>query len=109
MVSSGERLPFYVGRFHLSDWDSVWLGFNLVAQLVASFEFSIEHNVYRLALRGKFHAHSAGNLECKDIAHQGLVAVVVYQRPFLGFGRSVKHVLFLVKFYTPRFFGVCAR
>ncbi len=39
-------------------------------------------------------------IKSQEITHQRLVAVVIDERPFLGLGRGIKHMLLLFKLDT---------
>ena len=101
-VAAGEGLARYVFGCHLGDFHTPRVHFHLVAQLIAALVFAVEHHIDSRAEGCVGHTHAAAKLESQQVAHQRLVAVVVYQGPLLGLCRCIEHVLLLVELDAPR-------
>ena len=86
-ISSCERFTLVVGRGHLCDVHTVRIHCYLIGQLIASPIFSIEDDIHGLAPGHIVKSHAPSHLEGHQIAHEGLVGIVVDECPFLGFGR----------------------
>ena len=93
---------------HFGYVHSILIHFHLVAELVTSFVFTVEQYVNRPSVRRIRHFHTLTEIESQQVTHEGLVAVVVEKRPFLGFGRSVQHPLLTFKLDTIRLLGESA-
>ena len=81
---------FIVRRLHFRDGHTVGVGGNLVAKLIAALVLAVHDHVNRLAIGRIGHAHTLADFKRKDVAHQGLVAIVVDERPLLCLGRTLK-------------------
>ena len=99
-VASGEGFSLVIGRFHLGDIYAVLVYFYLVAQLIAAFVLTIHNDVDSGAVRGVRHLKDTTQVEGYKVTHECLVAVVVYECPFLGFGWGVEDVLLAVELYA---------
>ena len=102
-VAPGKSLAGHIVGSHLRDVNTSRTHLHLVAELIATFIFSVVNHVDEAAVGSVFQSYGPAHVERHTIAHQRLVAVVVDQSPLLGFCRSIsENLLFLVKFYLKR-------
>ena len=92
---------FLIVKFgHLHNGNSRLVNRNLVAQLVTALILTVQNNIYRLTPWRIDCTQSFVNLKSQTISHQGFVAIVVDERPFLCLSRTfllriLKHMMAL--------------
>ena len=107
---AARQLGFLViPRLHLGDGDAVLVNGNLVAQLIAALVFAIHDDIDGLAPGRVGHSYALAYLKGKAVAHQGLVAPIIDERPLLRLrrtfhGRVLEHAMALAvgKLDAPR-------
>ncbi len=105
-VAAGQQVALRAGAVHLVDVHAVLAYVDGIAELVATLVLAVHDDIYRLAVGRVANAHASAYLEGQAVAQQGLVAVVVDERPLLGFGRSVERTLLFVELDAVGLLGV---
>ena len=85
------------------------MNLNMVAQLITALVFAVQQHIYGSSIRRIRHTHQPAQFKGEEVAHQGLVAIIVDERPFLGIGGSVEHVLRAFEFDAPGLLGEVSR
>ena len=102
-VSIGIHFQKKTACYILVYGNTVLPWFHLICQLIATFIFTIDDNVHRLAIRCVWHLHILTYTEGQHIAYQSLVTIVVDETPFLVLGRAIsQRTLFIIKLYAIR-------
>ena len=82
---------------HLCDVHPILVYLYLVAELITTFILTIEQHINSRTIGRIGHPQATTQFEGQQITHQRLVTVVIDERPFLGLGRCIEHVLLLIK------------
>ena len=99
-IAAGQGHTLIVFTAHLRDGHTVLVHLNLVTELVTAFIFAVQQHIHSPPVRGIGHPQTLTQLKGQQVPHQGLVTVVVDERPFLGLSRGFEHVLFLIELDT---------
>ena len=109
-ITACHQRLFSVGWQHLGDGNTISVDRYLVAKLIAAFVLAIHDDVNWLAPRCIGHVEAFADLESETVSHECLVAIIIDECPFLGFGRTFlsrasEHVVALsvVELDAPRF------
>ena len=105
-VAARQQVAFRAGVVHLVDVHAVFAYVDGVAHLIATLVLAVHDDVHRSAPRRVAKTHATAYLEGQTVAQQGLVAIVVDERPLLGLGRRVERTLLLVELDAVGLLGV---
>ena len=93
-VTARQTGQGYARCIHLGDVDSVFIDFYLVRQLEITLKLTIEEYVDGLSSRCVPHSETPAYLECHEIAHQGLIPIVVDECPVFCLCRHAENLMF---------------
>ena len=89
--------------FHLKDKNNEFsMGLSTVMECLI---FAIQQHIYSSAVWGIRHPQALAQFEGQQIAHQGLIAIIIDKRPFLRLCRGIEHMLLLVELDAIGFLG----
>ena len=107
-IATSKRAALIVIRRQLRDVHTVLMHLNLIAKLIAALIFAIQQHIDSSAVWGIRHPQALAQLEGQQIAHQGLIAIIIDKRPFLRLCRGIEHMLLLVELDAIGFLGEVA-
>ena len=84
---------------------AVLLHIHVVHELEVALVLAVEEHIHGLGVGCVGHSHAAAEFVGQQVAHEGLVAVVVDEHPFLRLGGRIQHAVFLVVLDAVGFLG----